>query len=1076
MYITPRVLIQQEFLQLPVYRIFPLPAFIIGPQYALTRYNEAAEKPFTALATLDGNYLDTQNSYIPTIETRYDIPNIPAGGDPDHSYTKVFAEAVEAQYFPLEDIGFPTAGADNVEVITAPSGRPYTNKVRFTGLTLKTAYGHERSELLSNRDTRVGDIVELADEYGQVVRARITDLDPETYLINPALSSVVAPLIDNGVEGVITAASPRVLVDSQGEFHDPSKYIGQYITFELSGLVRRVLAVPNSTTLLLDEAMPTRLFYDTSALNFKGNWVASTAYNEGDIVLWLGLPYRALDAVPDTRTQNPKDESSNNDWELVQLQDLDWQIGGVFNDKDNNKYSEEDFSDLSFTGTEGDDDAVTSVNISESYKGTPDDGILDDEYTIRVTTGGGLRAVRFLITSLNGAFNPKENVALDENNILTVDQEGANYLAINFTGSTNFVLGSSWEFNVTAPYVAVNPTADGFFTGPVDMTYSLKVQRGGPFYDGTNSATCARLLITSSDLDSSSLVLPKQGEYFSVGGYGVTASFAAGTSNNQLIAGDVYYIPVLAAKLGKVNIATLSEDLPELMVTAENITAKLFLSQKSIQIPEVRDMLTEEVNWWQEENYIYISPAITTYDPQLLSGINPVRLPIVSAKLFVEHRDLLQDNINAIDSVRSLADVYKKLGTVHPDNPLAQGVYDAVLNAQNMIVYFLGVGTDDLQGYTEAIKISEKSDKVYSFVPMTFDRTIQDAVVSHVNAFSTKEVGKWRICWLSAQDKKTSYMYDINEETGNPYYATITDDPAVSHIQNKLVTIRGARFIEDGVRPNDTIRLNFRLSPDGKVVYDEHVVDHVRTQTSLTITKAIPAPINTPIKCQVVRHYTKSERAYNISHIAGDYNNRRVRMVFPDTYKYGGITKQGYFAAAGLAGLRSGVVPHQGLTNSEFLGADDLTKVVIDFSEDDLNTLAEQGVWIIQQEVIGSTPYVRHQLTTDERSLNTSEDSITTNVDNISYALKAVLSPYIGRYNINPENLLALRSTIANQLTFFAINTWTARAGNQLVSFEADRDIVRLEQNANYKDRVDVEVLLNVPYPMNYIALTLVVG
>lgn len=138
--------------------------------------------------------------------------------------------------------------------------------------------------------------------------------------------------------------------------------------------------------------------------------------------------------------------------------------------------------------------------------------------------------------------------------------------------------------------------------------------------------------------------------------------------------------------------------------------------------------------------------------------------------------------------------------------------------------------------------------------------------------------------------------------------------------------------------------------------------------------------------------------------------------------------------------------------------------------------MAEQGIWIITQEVIGATPYVRHQLTTDERSLNTSEDSITTNVDNISYALKATLTPFIGRYNINPENLLALRSAISGQLRFRATSTWTARAGNQLVSFDEKRDIVRLEQNSTYKDRVDVEVLLNVPYPMNYIALKLIVG
>jgi hypothetical protein len=286
----------------------------------------------------------------------------------------------------------------------------------------------------------------------------------------------------------------------------------------------------------------------------------------------------------------------------------------------------------------------------------------------------------------------------------------------------------------------------------------------------------------------------------------------------------------------------------------------------------------------------------------------------------------------------------------------------------------------------------------------------------------------------------------------------------------------GAKFIEDGIRPTDTVRLNFRTNADGVVVYDEYVVASIRTNTTLLLSKNLATPITSPVKAQIVRNFTKSERATNISLVGGEFNNRRVRCVFPDSYKYGGITKQGYIAAAGLAGLRSGVVPHQGLTNSEFLGADDLSKIVIEFTQDDLNVMAEQGIWLITQAVIGATPYVRHQLTTDTRSLNTSEDSITTNVDNISYALKHALSPFIGRYNVNPENIAAVRDAIVGELLYRATSTRTARAGNQLVSFTPKDDIISIGQTVNHKDSLDIEVRLNVPYPMNYINLKLVVG
>lgn len=1005
MYITPRVLIQQEFTQLPVYAEYPLPAFIIGPHFALTRYSEPSEKPFTALATLDGELIETGNSYDPTSEVRYDFPNVPSGGDVDPTYTKVYAEAVEAQYFPLEALG-STESNDNVLLVTGPAGQHYTNKVRFNGRALATANGHDRESFLSNRDVAVGDIIEVTDNNGNAVRGKITHLSAETSAMNSALASVVAPVVASGDDG---ATIGNTTFTSAGANFVESEVIGQFITISGVGTYK-VLSRPSATTLRLN---------------------ASVSAATG----------------------------------------LDYVIGGTYADLNNAALASE-----SVAITPGGVYSNTTASLSgDDYVGYSSSKVLSDVYTVRVTEGSTLSDVRFSVTSQAGVFSVKTKQALNVDRELVVDDANNNDIAVAFQENAQFSVGQTWTITATAAVAQVIPTAGGEYTGEVDMVYKLTVERGGAFFDGTNSASCARVVITASNIDTSTAVLPRANTFFNVGSYNVTAKFTSASNNGGLITGDVFYVPAQAPKLGAVNVVEFATDLTEEMVaTGSSFTAKLFLTQKSIQIPEVRDLVTDERNWTQEANYININQSITTYSNKLVAQGTPVRLPVVSAKLFVEHRDLLQDFVNAIDSVTDLASVATKLGTIHPDNPLAQGVYDAVLNAQGQYVYFIAVATNDLAGYNTAIQISEKSDKVYSFVPLTFDRTIQDAVVSHVNAYSTPQVGRWRVAWISVEDKKHNTIYDLTEEGAN-YMGTVTDDPGVSGVQYRLLTVAGAKFIEDGVRPNDSLRLNFRLNSDGKVVYDEYVVDRVRTNTSLLLTRSLPAAINTPVKVQVVRNYTKSERATNIAMIGGEYNNRRVRCVFPDTFKYGKVTKQGYFAAAGLAGLRSGVVPHQGLTNSEYLGADDLSKVVVEFTQENLNTMAEQGIWILTQEVVGSTPYVRHQLTTDTRSLNTSEDSITTNVDSISYALKATLAPFIGRFNINPENLAVVRAAIVNELTFRASSTWTYRAGNQLVSFSPKDDILRLEQNPTYKDRIDVEVRLNVPYPMNYINLKLIV-
>lgn len=1035
MYITPRVKIQQEFLQVPVYAEFPLPAFIIGPNYALTRYSDSDEKKHTALGTYNGVMVDGGNSYVSAENTTYDFPNVPAGGDVDHSYTKVYAEAVKAIYFPLPSLSEAFSGS--VAFVTHPvTTARYSNKVRFVGATLKTGNGYSRSSCFSNRDVAVHDLIDITDGTN-VTQARVTAVSAETSDTDGNLSATVGAVIAEG-STTLPSSTPH-----------PGQ-ITNYYVFTVAAV-------------------------DFSALDVVGKYLTIRhAKDSSGVYKIISLGATVHELVVDRA--------------FAQLSGADrkWHINGVYNDIGNTPWECVEYNNgPSYTHTTPSANTTYTVaNTSTAYFGYSAKGVLTDRYTATVTTEGNAAAVRFTITSEQGVFAAKYNVGLVAD-VLTIDLANGNVQRLDFDrgedSATTFAVGDSWSYAVVAEVEPVNPVASGTYTGTTDMVYKLTVERGGAFYDATNASTCARLVITSSDVDTSSVVLPKLDTSFKLGSFGARATFEVGTAGvaaGELILGDIYYVPVTAARLGAYTVVTLSEDLAEATFLAANptLTASLSVAQAAIRIPEVSDALLDLKNWTQEDSYITINSDITTYDSKLIAEGVPARLPITSAKLFVEHRDLLQDHIVAIDSVRDQAAVLQKLGTVHPDNPLAQAVSDAVLNSANQIVYFIGVGTNDLAGYTEAIRISEKSDKVYSFVPLTFNREIQDAVVGHVNAYSTPEVGRWRIAWLAVEDKKTSFMYNL-KENGDPFTATVTDDPSVSGTQYRLVSVAGASFIDDGVRPNDTVRINFRSDSDGNSTYDEYVVDHVRTNTSLTVTKPLAVAISNPVKVQVVRNYTKSERANNIAHIGGDYNNRRVRVVFPDTYKDSeGVVKQGYIAAAGLAGLRSGVVPHLGLTNSQFYGAADLSKVVIEFSQDDLDTMAEQGIWIISQEVVGATAYVRHQLTTDTRSLNTSEDSITTNVDNISYALKHTLAPFIGRFNVNNENIAAVREAIVKELTYRASSTRVERAGNQLTSFTPQDDIILLAANSTYKDMIDVEVRLNVPYPINYINLKLIVG
>jgi hypothetical protein len=204
----------------------------------------------------------------------------------------------------------------------------------------------------------------------------------------------------------------------------------------------------------------------------------------------------------------------------------------------------------------------TYVTTGRAYYGYASKSITADTYTVTVTTASGagdLATCRFSISSANGAFTTKTDQALASGVLIiddSVESVGTNSIKIDFSTATGaFVLGSSWTVTArtaVTPITSSTLVKSGTFTGPTDMTYSIVVDRGGALYDGSNSSTCARLVITGSALDTQTVVLPQKDTVFSIGSFGVSAKFTAGSivngSNNALIKGDVYYIAATSAR------------------------------------------------------------------------------------------------------------------------------------------------------------------------------------------------------------------------------------------------------------------------------------------------------------------------------------------------------------------------------------------------------------------------------------------------------------------------------------------------------------------------------------------------
>jgi len=744
-------------------------------------------------------------------------------------------------------------------------------------------------------------------------------------------------------------------------------------------------------------------------------------------------------------------------------------LSSVSNSSTNKATVAEDYNDA--IGTGGSYGTVTTSNTSTSYDGHPDLGIVADTFTATVTTAGNLSAVRFSVASAAGAFATVTDAAL-ATNVLNLDVSSplglVNNVKIDFTSSTAFTLGMTFTLSVVAAVTQVTPTVAGTYTGAKDLTYTGVIVRGGPAYNGSNAGTCAQIKFTSTDTDTSGPTNVLVSTAFNVGSYGTTISFGAATSNGKFILGDSYYFTATASTNGAVRTLVLKDNLTTALLGATTLYVQLFESLSNTQISQVT-LPGNVTNWVTEDTQITINSGITVTDSSLIAtDLSLAALPIAAAKVYVQYRALLKTNSNALGSIANSSGVSLVLGPVTPDNPLAQGVYNATLNSGGVAVYYGGVPTDDIDGYNAILGISKKTNKVYGITPLTYDSAIQDAVKSNVTAASNPLQAQWRVSWLAKPIVKTSGLYTL-KSGGDSWLATVSDNPVISGTQYTLFTVAGATFITDGVRSGDVVRYNYETNSDGSVSYSSFVVSEVRSETTLVTETGLSAAVTIAKKFELWRVYSLQEQADNYAAVAGSANDRRVRIVLAGTFKSAGVSMDGYFAAACLSGLRSGVAPQEPLTNVEIAGIDDLSDVLA-FSEDQLDEIAGSGVWIVTQDAVGAVAYSRHQLTSDMSSTKTAEDSFTSNVDSVAYGLQSKLEPFIGKYNISPESMAMIQDTVNAELRFRQTNTYTSRGGYQLLG---GTGVTSFTQNAVFRDRLDIAISLNVPYPFNYGFITL---
>jgi len=466
--------------------------------------------------------------------------------------------------------------------------------------------------------------------------------------------------------------------------------------------------------------------------------------------------------------------------------------------------------------------------------------------------------------------------------------------------------------------------------------------------------------------------------------------------------------------------------------------------------------------------------------------------------LYIQYKGLRKD-VSAVAQIAGVlripdqATLTAVLDPLTEENPLGLALFMCLINAPGLEVK--GLGVDEISAaapegteaaYARAASMLE-SEEVYALAPLTQNEVVHSIFGTHVVAISAPEQGGERIVFINkampvrknptvaasgtkANSTATSnqMLLDVNPAAGlvaagkNPALPFTAADGVymefevsnelrrynVSSVSGSLANFRTTfasgentdGFFSTTALTTTVINASWSLKVRG---------------VSITVPGSNPARLDYSLVAEVVAEAN-----------AG-FKNRRLFSVFPDTIKttVAGVEKSlpGYYACAAISGMVASQPPQQGFTN---FGISGLTGVVgtEKFTKKQLNTMAGGGTYILIQDVQGGPVTSRHQVSTDGTSIETRELSITKVVDFTAKFLRASIRKFIGVQTIDDQFLDTIGTTIQGILNFL-VETGVLNGA----------EINNILQDSDQPDTVLVDITLDVPYPANYIRLTLAV-
>jgi hypothetical protein len=420
----------------------------------------------------------------------------------------------------------------------------------------------------------------------------------------------------------------------------------------------------------------------------------------------------------------------------------------------------------------------------------------------------------------------------------------------------------------------------------------------------------------------------------------------------------------------------------------------------------------------------------------------------------------------------SSAAIIAAFGANDMDNPVSYAANIAFNGSQGKSIFVSSVATNDLAGYSAILQQASRVQGPYALVPTTTDPAIVALFKTHVDSCSEYNIRLWRRVYIgtTSPGKYAVYQADSN---GNSLQAQVLTNGT----GNVRVVAPLAKFITEEVQPGDLFRTYFVQDVWGNSAYQEFPILSVLENNELILSSGPAVPISPAIRFEIWRSDTSNSQCVYVGNISEGLDDRRVVNVWIDNPTV--LNSAGQYVvtpiwnvAAEIAGLRSALLPQQGLTYTQLqYSVTAAPTMYTKYLDSDLDLAASNGVLIATQETVGGPVFIRHQLTTDSNDGSLYyEDSVGTNIDNIAYTIKTVFQPYIGQRNATPAVVEELDVRLRNIL-----NGFKGRPANLSIVGPAiiDYSNLTVQIDPNFRDRINVQVTVQIPLPLNVIDITL---